>query len=1332
MNILRWRPLVLFLLLGLPGRFRAAAACVPPPAGSLAWWRGDSVADSTGTIGGTFRAAGKSGVGYAGSGFVFGGAHDALALPPSFKLSSQEFSVETWIKRGEAARSGLDAEGSQLFAGSANGFSFGITHQGRLYLSHIGVVNFFSTTSITDTNWHHVAVTREGSNLRFYADGILATTGACSVVFDLNGPFAIGGLGTPFAGVSYGFLGSIDELAVYGRALAETEITALANAGGAGKCAGPTRLVSLPVVNPSFEALTGADPAHFDATGHLLDNHYSAFNFATPTGFNTADALPGWSGTGAAGTFNPPSNLFPGGVTDGQNTAWINVQGHLRQTLADTFQPGRVYQLSVDVGAPAGLQFPGYVIGLYANGQAVAEDNNTKNIAAGSFATATVTAALAAGSPAVGAPIEIRLGIPSFKPDQTDFDNVRLTVESPIVENLALTASAPATAQPNTDFTVTFTVENQGNQAATGVVLATPLPVGFVLVTNTASQGASAGAGGTLVTVLGTLPGGSNATVTVTGHGSVPGNLVFHGKVTREGSEELLTDNERDTGVEVLGPCVPAPAGLVAWLRAEGDTTDELQHTTSSAGALRYAAGRAGHAFDLDGASEIVIADSPELNQSNFTLESWVYPTTVDGTVDIIANKETSYPNLLTDIQFELGIKGPLNDAPSTIPVGNLAFFLSGISGLPNNYGGWTDAKAAIPLNQWTHVALTVTPGTVTAYVNGAVALSVTGLTGSPVMNNWPLKIGSRSTIYVTQTRPQDRFNGRIDEFSFYARALSAAEITSAFQAGASGKCVQPFPVAIVAQPANTTVLAGTDATFSVAATGSKPLSYQWQFKGTNIEGATNAQLVVVGARKPAAGEYRVTVCNPLGCANSDPATLTATPVAALVQVRNSPVKSTESVTVPVNLVGNGDENAVSFSLRYNPQLLTFEGLAAGQDAGGAQILANTSATANGYVGVAIALPAGTTFPEGTNQLLNLTFRAALTNAARTSALQFGDNPSERELADASAKPLEVVWANGAVSIAPADYEGDVGPRPNGDRRLAVADWVQVGRFVAALDEPSTATTEFQRADCAPLSTFGNGLLTVSDWVQAGRFAVGLDAAVQAAGPLAPPPVTPPNGAGVVRHGLPERIVRMTGIDFLAGKTGQVAVVMAASGEENALAFSVQFDPAVLRFVGATAGTGAGSATFNLNGKLAAAGRVGLAFALPVPNKFAAGDRELARLQFVPASGDPGPTGLAFADAPVVREVASPAAEVLPSGWQAAAIAVVTPSLGVNRVETALGTSIELSWPAALTGASLQSSGDTLSGSWKLVPGLVTIRDGRNVLTVPAGSTAGFFRLSLP
>ncbi len=54
--------------------------------------------------------------------------------------------------------------------------------------------------------------------------------------------------------------------------------------------------------------------------------------------------------------------------------------------------------------------------------------------------------------------------------------------------------------------------------------------------------------------------------------------------------------------------------------------------------------------------------------------------------------------------------------------------------------------------------------------------------------------------------------------------------------------------------------------------------------------------------------------------------------------------------------------------------------------------------------------------------------------------------------------------ALGTVTIAAADFEADLAPRPNGDKAVTITDWVLEGLFVARLEYP-TNTGEFQRAD---------------------------------------------------------------------------------------------------------------------------------------------------------------------------------------------------------------------------------------------------------------------------
>ena len=66
----------------------------------------------------------------------------------------------------------------------------------------------------------------------------------------------------------------------------------------------------------------------------------------------------------------------------------------------------------------------------------------------------------------------------------------------------------------------------------------------------------------------------------------------------------------------------------------------------------------------------------------------------------------------------------------------------------------------------------------------------------------------------------------------------------------------------------------GTNVTFSVGAFSSLPMGFQWQFKGTDVAGATNRSLTVTNVTLADEGPYTVSISNSLGSRISAPATL--------------------------------------------------------------------------------------------------------------------------------------------------------------------------------------------------------------------------------------------------------------------------------------------------------------------------------------------------------------------------------------------------------------------------------------------------------------------------
>ncbi|PYL00207.1 MAG: hypothetical protein DME19_05930 [Verrucomicrobia bacterium] len=81
-------------------------------------------------------------------------------------------------------------------------------------------------------------------------------------------------------------------------------------------------------------------------------------------------------------------------------------------------------------------------------------------------------------------------------------------------------------------------------------------------------------------------------------------------------------------------------------------------------------------------------------------------------------------------------------------------------------------------------------------------------------------------------------------------------------------------PPQILVQPVSQIVSAGANVTFSVTATGSQPLHYQWQMNGTDLTGATAATLSLQNVQSSDIGIYSVVVSNFVDSVMSDPAFL--------------------------------------------------------------------------------------------------------------------------------------------------------------------------------------------------------------------------------------------------------------------------------------------------------------------------------------------------------------------------------------------------------------------------------------------------------------------------
>ncbi|MCX8092450.1 MAG: immunoglobulin domain-containing protein, partial [Verrucomicrobiae bacterium] len=126
-------------------------------------------------------------------------------------------------------------------------------------------------------------------------------------------------------------------------------------------------------------------------------------------------------------------------------------------------------------------------------------------------------------------------------------------------------------------------------------------------------------------------------------------------------------------------------------------------------------------------------------------------------------------------------------------------------------------------------------------------------------------------------------------------------------------------PPLITAQPQSQTVSPGATVTFSVTASGSAPLSYQWRFNGAPIAAATNSSLTLNNVQSSDAGLYSVVVSNAFGTALSSNATLTVSLSNAPPSITAHPLSQTvaqgANATFSVTAVGT---TPLHYQWRFN------------------------------------------------------------------------------------------------------------------------------------------------------------------------------------------------------------------------------------------------------------------------------------------------------------------------------------------------------------------------------------------------------------------------------
>ena len=171
---------------------------------------------------------------------LLGGIDDYVDMGNNLNFErTSAFSISAWVKRGGSGvndtivskmESSGNFRGYLLFISSTNLVKFVLRNvnlsSNRLFVD--------STSTITDTNWHHILMTYDGSSsvsgVKIYIDGVsdtVTTAGTLSATTLNSSPFNIGARNSN----SLFAAATIDEVSVFNSELSASDVTSIYNSG---------------------------------------------------------------------------------------------------------------------------------------------------------------------------------------------------------------------------------------------------------------------------------------------------------------------------------------------------------------------------------------------------------------------------------------------------------------------------------------------------------------------------------------------------------------------------------------------------------------------------------------------------------------------------------------------------------------------------------------------------------------------------------------------------------------------------------------------------------------------------------------------------------------------------------------------------------------------------------------------------------------------------------------------------------------------------------------------------------------------------------------------
>jgi Leucine-rich repeat (LRR) protein len=951
-----------------------AASCFPAPNGLIGWWPGDGNALTiVGTNNGTLQGgATATNAGFIGNTFTFDGTNNFVQIPDSPILHPTNFTVEAWVRFSglDSAGSGGSPAGDQyiFFHQNTRSADFEGIDLSKTRIAGSDRFRFLvssatgqfaemeSATVISTGVWYHVAAVRGSNFNQLYINGALEVQTNVAFAQDYGPqPLFFGSSGQSYW--DHKFKGNLDEVSFYNRPLSSSEVAAIFLAGNAGKCKAaniatqPQGLTLGVGANAQFTvAATGIPPLSYQWR------------------FNGVNLL------GATNTSLTITNIQPvnGGnytvvVTNSLGSATSSVAlltvllppNIISQPVSRTNVAGTDAGFSVGAtGTPApGYQWQFNGANISGATDAILLVSNVQAANAGNYAVIVTNVVGAATSsvavltvwlpPAIGTQPASRTNVIGT----TAFFSVNATGTDPLNYQWQFNGANIGGANGSS-----LTLDNV--QASSGGNYA-------VVITNVAGAVTSSVAALTVWVppAIATQPSsrtnvtGSDATFSVIATGTVPLSYQwqFGGNNIPGATGSTLTVNNVQLSnagnyavvvTNVAGSLASVVATLTVWappaISIQPASTTNLTGTSASFNVTANGTSPLSYQWQ-SGAGPISGATASSLTLNNVQFSDagnyFVAITNVAGSLTSSAATLTVWapPSIATQPQSETNIAGTTAHftvaASGTAPLAYQWQFngvsIDGATGsslslnnvqpsaagnyavaITNVGGALTSAVASLTV--WVLPSITTGPSSQTVIAGSNVVFNVVGTgtlplsylwlaNGIPVPNAGNVSGATTPTLTITAAQP----------FNAAAYAVVITNVAGTVTSSPTALLTVNVPPSVTALPQSQTVIAGSNVTMTVAASGTLPLNYQWRLNGTNlvnggnVTGATAPNLTIFGVQTNNAGPYTIIISNIA-------ASLTSSPPAQLtVNVPPSITAQPQSLTV---LVGSNVTFTVSAS----------------------------------------------------------------------------------------------------------------------------------------------------------------------------------------------------------------------------------------------------------------------------------------------------------------------------------------------------------------------------------------------------------------------------------